>query len=384
VKRGFNLKVLLVNRDYALKSPRSIRMFNWLKKEGCDVRILTFGDIPSEDPNICVVSCRKSLFINQLKRLIFKFLGMHGYVLCRSEDKDFIKHLKQEKPEIIICQTLDLLPYVMEYQADAKIVFDAREYYPEQGSDRWIWRILFKKLNIYICRKYLPKCDAIITVSQSIASLYKENFGADCFVCPSMAEFYGLLPSAVDASRIKMIHHGSCARSRKLENMIDLIGCLSERFSLTFMLLNDDPEYLSELRDYAHKKGVGQRVHFISSVSYKEIVPTLNRYDIGIYMLSPENQNQLYALPNKFFEYIQARLMLVVTPNPDMAEYVSKYGLGIVGEDFSPRRLAINLESLSSNDILFFKNKSQESAKILSAENDVFRPFFDYISKKTK
>ena len=42
------------------------------------------------------------------------------------------------------------------------------------------------------------------------------------------------------------------------------------------------------------------------------IVRTINQFDLGVYLLPPVNFNSAHALPNKFFEFIQARQEFLV------------------------------------------------------------------------
>src|SRR5690606_21770207 len=53
-----------------------------------------------------------------------------------------------------------------------------------------------------------------------------------------------------------------------------------------------------------------------------------------------------WALPNKIFDFVQARLATVVGPSPEMAELVRERRLGVVAEDFTPQALADALAGL--------------------------------------
>jgi glycosyltransferase involved in cell wall biosynthesis len=76
------------------------------------------------------------------------------------------------------------------------------------------------------------------------------------------------------------------------------------------------------------------------------------------------------ALPNKFFEYIQARLAIAIGPSPEMARIVQEFGCGVVAEDFSPASLAHALNQLSSADIDRMKAGSDRAARAYTAETN--------------
>ena len=89
----------------------------------------------------------------------------------------------------------------------------------------------------------------------------------------------------------------------------------------------------------------------------------LRQYDIGIYLLEPNSFNNKMALPNKLFEFAQARLMIAIGPSPEMSKLVQKYHCGIVAEDFKPQTLAEKLNRLSVQDIQMYKDNTSNMAK---------------------
>ena len=78
----------------------------------------------------------------------------------------------------------------------------------------------------------------------------------------------------------------------------------------------------------------------------------------------------MYALPNKFFEFIQARLAIAIGPSPEMARLVKQYNLGIVSQDFTPKSMAESLNSLTKEQIRQYKENANQTAKILNAERE--------------
>jgi hypothetical protein len=100
-------------------------------------------------------------------------------------------------------------------------------------------------------------------------------------------------------------------------------------------------------------------------------LPTyLNQFDIGVFLIEPVNFNYHYILPNKFFEFIQARLAIAIGPSPEMARIVRQYDLGVVSEDFSPKTFARSLSTLDAEKINDYKTKSHNVARLMSAEKN--------------
>lgn len=265
--------------------------------------------------------------------------------------------------DFIAVHDLRLLPAALAIRASGRVLFDAREYYPRQYEDVWWWRRLYRPMNRALCRRYLKRADHVITVSSGLAQEYRREFGIECQVLPSLPAPKKLEPSTVDPQRIRLIHHGLASRSRRLEGMIEMMEHLPARFSLDLMLVPSDRAYLSKLERLARSR----RTRILSPVPFTQLVETTNAYDIGVFLVPPVNFNLQFALPNKFFEFVQARLMVAIGPSPDMASYVREHDLGLVADDFQPRTLARALAVLSADDIARFKQQAHRAAEVLNS-----------------
>jgi hypothetical protein len=73
-------------------------------------------------------------------------------------------------------------------------------------------------------------------------------------------------------------------------------------------------------------------------------------------------------LPNKFFEFIQARLAIAIGPSIEMKKIVDQYDCGIVSSDFEPRTLALELNKLTTDKLMYYKSQSHKAAEVLNAE----------------
>ena len=135
--------------------------------------------------------------------------------------------------------------------------------------------------------------------------------------------------------------------------------------------------YQDELR---RKAASIKRISFLDPVSFSMIIPTISEYDIGFFYYQPTGFNILHSLPNKLFEYIQARLMLAIGPSPDMADLVNEYGCGVVADAFSIKDMANALNSLTTADIEMCKMRSDRAARDLCFEKES-RKMIDLMSR---
>lgn len=272
--------------------------------------------------------------------------------------------------ECIFCEDITLLPLALALRDEplnrgrARVVMDAREFYPRQFENRLLWSLFLAGLNDYLCREYLPRADHVFTVSPGLLDAYATEYGVTCELLPSCAPYRDIQPRPT-GERIRLIHHGQASPGRKLEDMIEVAGLLDERFSLDFMLVPSNPAYHGKLKRLAARV---PNARIIPPVPMPQIVEFISQYDMGIYLLNPDSFNHRHCWPNKLFEFIQARLGIAISPLPDMARMVRLHGLGVVADDFSPASLAARLNALTAAEIDAFKASAHAAARELCRE----------------
>ncbi|PAF47766.1 hypothetical protein BKH46_02705 [Helicobacter sp. 12S02634-8] len=279
--------------------------------------------------------------------------------------------LTQHSFDLIICCDLVLLPIALAYKKGAKILFDAREFYPAQNKSNLRWRLLFARFNDYLCKTYLPLADRIITVSKGLQTMYQTQYGISCELFYSLPKYHNITPSHPKADKIKIIYHGGANPSRKIEHCIELAAYLQDRFELDLMLVHTDKNYQRFLeKSIAQMRSQGKKINLLPPVPFEEIIPFTAAYDLGLYMIPPSNANLKHALPNKFFEYIQARLGLIIAPNPEMIPFVQSYQNGYIAKDFDPKTIAKAINALSYEEIISYKQRSHIAAKTLNMQTN--------------
>lgn len=271
-----------------------------------------------------------------------------------------LEKLKGRRFSLVVANDIDSLPLALEVAGGAPVYFDAHEYHPREFEDRVSWRLLHQPYKQYLCARYLPKVKTMTTVCQGIADEYKKEYGVRADVVLNVPDYQELTPSSVVEGRIRLIHHGAAIPSRNLEAMIDMFAYLDNRFSLDFMLVPNNPSYLSDLMKRATRYPA---IHFVDPVPMNKIVESINGYDLGVFLLPPNNFNYEHALPNKLFEFIQARLGVAIGPSPEMARIVLNYQLGVVANSFSSVDLANVLNKLTMDDVRVLKNHASNAAK---------------------
>jgi len=269
--------------------------------------------------------------------------------------------------DVVVANDVSALPLAVRVAAGRPVVFDAHEYATAELEHlRW-WRLLIAPYIDALLRRYLPHVAAMSTVGPTIADRYAAAYGIPRpEVVTNAPHRAALTPSPIGAP-IRMLHHGVADAGRRLDTMMDVVDALDGAYTLDLMLVPTPSGELERLRARAANS---PHTTIVDPVPMREIVSHANAYDVGLYLLPPSHLNQQLALPNKLFEFIQARLAVAIGPSPEMAAVVREHGCGVVAADFSPDALASALAALAPADVARLKDRSHAAAKELCAERN--------------
>ena len=131
-----------------------------------------------------------------------------------------------------------------------------------------------KPYNAYLMEHYLRRASKATTVSESLAKAYKDNFGVQMTVIMNAPSFQDLEPSPIENEVIRLVHHGNAVRRRMLDQLIEMMAQLDDRFTLDFILKPSDSRYYGELKQLARKNS---RVTFLQPVPPDSISGTRQR-----------------------------------------------------------------------------------------------------------
>lgn len=270
--------------------------------------------------------------------------------------------------DVVLADDADTVPLARSIAPGDRVHVDLHEYAPRQKEELPRWRRFVAPYVRWEVRRARGAA-SVTTVGQGLADEYRRRFGLQTEVVTNAAPYAELAPTPVDPDGpLRLVHSGAGLRSRNLHLMIDAVRLAQRPATLDLYLTANDPALIGELREQAARVP-GVRV--CDPVPYAELIATLNAYDVGVFVLPPVNFNYRWALPNKLFDFVQARLAIVIGPSPEMARVVERHDLGVVAPDFTARGLAAALDGLTPDDVARFKSASDAAARELSAERQV-------------
>ncbi|WP_051315302.1 glycosyltransferase family 4 protein [Algoriphagus terrigena] len=340
--------------------PRVLRQIAFFEKQGFEI-ILSGLEYNGDKLFFPLVKSRPPFF--RLLKLIILVTRLTRIRVLEFLRYSSLKDLSSQSPtiDLILANDAETWPLALELKKShppAKVIFDAHEQYAKEFSDMFVWKWFHKRFVNFVCENYIPKADRFITVCDGIAQDYAKEYGVEAHLILNTPDFKDDLMPSPEKEKIQIIHHGIANRSRKIEKMINLVDHLDIRFELKLMLVPSNSAYLRQLKEMAQ----GKKIEFLDPVPTQEISAFINRFDIGLFILEPVNFNYANALPNKFFEFIQARLAIAIGPSPEMKKIVEVEQNGIVTKSFEEKEMAQVLNKLSKEEIQRMKAKSHEVA----------------------
>ncbi|MEO6942465.1 MAG: glycosyltransferase family 1 protein [Terrimesophilobacter sp.] len=266
--------------------------------------------------------------------------------------------------DAILANDLNTLPLALELKPRRGVHTDLHEFAPREKESDLAWRLFVAPFLRWVCRNYLSKAASATTVAEGIAREYEKDYSVDFGVVTNAAPYSERSPRPV-GDPIRLIHSAAGQRQRCLENFIELMKDAPDGVELDLIVMPNEPDYVSELK----RAGAGvPGLRFRDPVPYSELIDLLTEYDVALNFLPPLNFNHAHALPNKFFEAVQARLGLIIGPSIEMTSILERYGLGEVTKDFTVDSLRSAIAELTPEKVMKWKEAANRAARPLSAE----------------
>ena len=378
-----NHKTLILTKRKLCKAPRVRKEIGYLHAKS---EITAVGYSNPHMRGVTFIDYKSIFIVSKIKRRINKFKRSWDKRFSNRElrnvsdlsAKDYQRLvdslLKEIKPDVIIIHEPEWLPFVSSENKTYKVIFNAHEYYPKQVETAE-WQ---KKFGIYykeLYATYLKKLDLLINVSDGIANECLKKYGKSSIVINNAGEYVDAKPKFISTEPIRLVYHGAATPARNLENIIHAVSQYPEKFSLDLIVDDKINDYVVYLRQLAAN---ATNINVLEQVPYEKIIIQLQKYDLGIHLLPDTCFNHRHALPNKVFEYIQARLGLIVSPLPEMEKLVARHGIGIVTKGESKQDCIDALAKISITDVDKFKHASHYAASLINAKG-AHKPLVDYL-----
>ncbi len=271
---------------------------------------------------------------------------------------------KTRKKDILWANDLDaLLPnYLVSRLKGQKLIYDSHELFSELPSvqgrpSQKVWRWLEKKL--------IHKPNAVITVSDSIADWYADQYKMNR---PSVVKN---LPEQKNIPWNNhpdpfLLYQGVLNPGRGLLSMIQSLTFVPENISLK--IAGDGP-FRNEVEHCISQNQLHHRVQLLGKLDPNDLALLTPKALMGLSLEEDLGLSYRYSLPNKLFDYIQAKIPIVGTYLPEIQHTINTYQIGEIIANHDPEEVARQIQIVLQNGKEHYQKGLEKASKELVWEH---------------
>lgn len=269
----------------------------------------------------------------------------HGKVFYFAYNLRLFFLLLRLKPDILNANDLDTLlaNRLIAWLRGIPLVYDSHEYFTEVPE--LIHRKRTRKVWLTLERWLVPKVSAMYTVNKSLAHIYQQTYQLPVQVIRNVPF---ARPTSTVPSRAKvLLYQGAINLGRGIDLMLRTMPHLPD-YQLWIIGQGD---VMADMQALHQELGLGEQVRFWGFIPFEQLADITSQAMIGLSLEEDRGLNYRYASPNKVYDYIQARIPVIVSGLPEMKALVATYQIGKVLplDQRHPETLAAIVQSIGED-----------------------------------
>lgn len=274
-----------------------------------------------------------------------------------------VKTAMQGEVDVIHCHDLWALfvGIKIKEKTGAALVWDAHEIYEEVAQGNAIRAHQTRK----IIKKHEKSIDHFITINESIASFYRQNYPQlpeaiiikNATVLSGKTVYDGRLHKAagLPASQKIALYQGGFEEKRGLPLLIETACYLSSEWTLVMMgwgTLEAELKSMARALQSRTKVRTTPAVVFLPPAKHAELVQWTAGATVGLIPYEKVGLNHLYCTPNKLWEYPAAGVPILCSPLIELIRAIQENGIGwVLPVDASPANYASMINRLEESEL---------------------------------
>jgi glycosyltransferase involved in cell wall biosynthesis len=262
-------------------------------------------------------------------------------------------YLLFKKADVLWANDLDtLLPnFIISRLKRIKLVYDSHEYFTlsvYKKNSRKAWQLLEKLL--------FPHLKNIITVNNSIKMVYEKKYKVPVTVLRNVPYKFVKNEEAPEVflspgKKILIMQGRGLNENRGAEEAVLTMQFLPDTFNLYFI---GNGTILNKLKKMVTDLHLSHKVTFIDVQPYNEMMKYTRQSFLGLIFEKIYFSGQhMYALPNKFFDYLHAGIPVLSSKATEIKLIIEKYQAGDFIDSFEPQDIAEKIIEISKNEELY-------------------------------
>ncbi len=312
--------------------------------------------------------------LNQLDYKVFRFSNLfrRGPLMYLVFNIQLFFYLLFKKANVLWANDLDtLLPnFLISRLKNTKLVYDSHEYFTQsvyKNTSRKMW----EKLERFL----FPKLKNVVTVSNSIKKVYEDKYKVPVTVIRNVP--YKIIDEPntrkiiLPANKKILVMQGmGLNENRGCEEALQAMQFLTDDFILYFI---GGGTVLDKLKQMVTDLNLSEKVTFIDALPYNEMMEYTKQSFLGlIFEKIDVTDHHRFALPNKFFDYINAGIPVLSSKATEIKLLIEKFRVGDLLDSLDPGEIAGKIISISKNEALYnlWKRNTVIASEKLNWENE--------------
>jgi len=239
------------------------------------------------------------------------------------------------KCDFIFANDMDTLPagWLAARICRKTLIFDSHELFSEvpELQNRKKIKQFWSRLEDFL----IPRVDFGITVCDPIANIYKEKYNINFRVIRNVPLKKESIKNP-NSEKDLILYQGALNKGRGLELLVESL----RYYPKAELIVAGRGDIEKEIKTLVTTLELTDRVSFLGHVPYDNLHTITATATVGVSIEEDMGLNYRFALPNKLFDYIQARVPSVVSNLPVMSKIVSDYDIGNILLNRTPQALA--------------------------------------------
>jgi glycosyltransferase involved in cell wall biosynthesis len=268
-----------------------------------------------------------------------------------------------KKADILWANDLDtLLPnFIIARLKNIRLVYDSHEYFTlsvYKKTSRKIWEQLESFL--------FPRLKNVVTVNDSIKNVYEKKYKVPVAVIrnvPYKSLNNESIRVALPENKKILIMQGiGLNENRGAEEAVLMMQFLDNNYNLYFI---GRGTILAKLKKMVNELKLSHKVTFINVLPYNQMMAYTRQCFLGlIFEKINFNDEHMFSLPNKFFDYLKAGIPVLSSKAVEIKNIIEKYKVGDFIDSFEPKHIAEKILKISNNTEIYKQWKLNTEAAI--------------------
>lgn len=265
-------------------------------------------------------------------------------------------YLVFKKSDLLLSNDLDTLVanYLTSKFRKTKLVYDCHEYFtgvPEL-SNRPFVRNTWKRIE----KSIFPKLNFVYTVNESIAGLYKNDYGKKVSVVRNVPMTLKVNPIISQPEfrkknnlplnkKILILQGAGINIDRGAEEAVEAMQFIDD----AVLLIIGGGDVIHVVQQLISKNNLQDKIIFKDKMPFEELRQFTQCCDLGLTLDKDTNINYRYSLPNKLFDYIHAGIPVLGSNLVEVKKIIEDYQVGEVISSHEPEAIAGKIKSMLSD-----------------------------------